>query len=328
MPKVSIIIPNYNYRAYLPQRLQSVFAQTYTDYEVILLDDCSTDGSREYLEQVARERGIKACVCNKENTGNPFVQWRRGIDMACGDYVWIAESDDYCDSTFLARLVPLLDGNPDAAYVQCGSHIVDGQGAPLKRNFDTWGRDDRHAYKYAPWLYLAHYLLWRNTSYNASMILFRRSVAQQMDRRHDDMRYSGDWMFWMKMAERGSVIVLHERLNYFRRHDTSVTKKADGGMAQLMERLRIHSYILRRHNFGRYRMSLALGDVYWQVKKAKRRAATPDERKLAELLLEKYDVYRRHYVFYRCIKLLHALLPWVPSPRHDDIAGEDLGLAP
>ena len=53
MPKVSIIVPNYNYSKYLPQRLQSIFEQTFADFEVILLDDCSTDDSRQYLQQFA-----------------------------------------------------------------------------------------------------------------------------------------------------------------------------------------------------------------------------------------------------------------------------------
>ena len=59
MKKVSIIIPNYNYLKYLPQRLDSVFKQTFTDYEVILLDDSSTDGSAEYLTHIAAAFGEK-----------------------------------------------------------------------------------------------------------------------------------------------------------------------------------------------------------------------------------------------------------------------------
>ena len=68
MPKVSIIVPNYNYRKYLPQRLQSIFEQTFTDYEVILLDDCSTDDSAQYLQQFASHPKVSHLILSETNS--------------------------------------------------------------------------------------------------------------------------------------------------------------------------------------------------------------------------------------------------------------------
>ena len=108
MPKVSIVVPNYNHAKYLRQRIESVLTQTYRDFEVILLDDCSTDESREILRSYASDaRG--RMEFNAQNSGSPFKQWNKGVGMARGKYVWMAESDDYADERLLERLVAILE---------------------------------------------------------------------------------------------------------------------------------------------------------------------------------------------------------------------------
>lgn len=107
MPKVSVIIPNYNHGKYLKKRVDSVLSQTFQDIEVIVLDDASTDDSREILEQYRSNEKISEIIYNEENTGNPFYQWNEGIVRAKGKYIWIAESDDWCENNMLQYL---LDG--------------------------------------------------------------------------------------------------------------------------------------------------------------------------------------------------------------------------
>ena len=109
MPKVSVIIPNYNHAPYLKRRIDSVLNQTYTDFEVILLDDCSTDESREVLLMYQDHPKVSHVVINRENSGSPFKQWHRGFELAKGEYIWIAESDEWCEPTLLETLVePML----------------------------------------------------------------------------------------------------------------------------------------------------------------------------------------------------------------------------
>jgi cellulose synthase/poly-beta-1,6-N-acetylglucosamine synthase-like glycosyltransferase len=92
MPKVSVIIPNYNHARYLRQRIESVVGQTYQDFEVILLDDCSTDESRSIIDEYARDPRVRI-EFNQKNSGNTFKQWNKGVKLARGEYVWVAESD-------------------------------------------------------------------------------------------------------------------------------------------------------------------------------------------------------------------------------------------
>jgi len=107
MPTVSVVVPNYNHARYLQQRIDSILSQTYQDFELILLDDCSTDHSRDILASY-RENPKVRIEYNDENSGTVFKQWNKGVRMARGRYIWMAESDDFADPRFLARMVPIL----------------------------------------------------------------------------------------------------------------------------------------------------------------------------------------------------------------------------
>ena len=101
--EVSVIIPNYNYARFLQQRIESVLAQTYTDYEIILLDDASTDDSVSILNHYSANPRVTHLEINSVNTGSPFAQWQKGISLSRGKYIWIAESDDAAECFFFGE---------------------------------------------------------------------------------------------------------------------------------------------------------------------------------------------------------------------------------
>src|ERR1700730_3220781 len=115
MPKLTVIVPNYNHERFLAKRLESILNHTFQDVELILLDDCSTDNSRLILSQSVRDHRVRI-EFNDVNSGSTFKQWNKGVHLAQGKYIWIAESDDYADVHLLERLVPLLDNDPKAAF--------------------------------------------------------------------------------------------------------------------------------------------------------------------------------------------------------------------
>src|SRR5207244_11579699 len=112
MPKVTVVIPSYNHGRFLAARLDSVLNQTYRDFEVLFLDDASTDDSLDVFARY-RDRAQVRSTVNKVNGGSVFRQWNRGVRAARGAYVWLAESDDVAEPTFLETLVPLLDDRPN-----------------------------------------------------------------------------------------------------------------------------------------------------------------------------------------------------------------------
>ena len=77
--QVSVIVPNYNYARYLPMRIESILNQTFTDFELILLDDASTDESVSVLEKYRNNKHVSHIVVNEQNTGSPVQQWMKGI---------------------------------------------------------------------------------------------------------------------------------------------------------------------------------------------------------------------------------------------------------
>jgi glycosyltransferase involved in cell wall biosynthesis len=103
MINFSVIIPNYNHAEFLEQRIDSVLKQSLPPYEVIILDDGSTDQSARILESYANHPLISRIILNNKNSGSPFIQWAKGIRMATAGWIWIAESDDVADTGSSAK---------------------------------------------------------------------------------------------------------------------------------------------------------------------------------------------------------------------------------
>src|ERR1700741_850078 len=127
-PKVSVIVPNYNHARFLRQRLDSIVGQTFQDFELILLDDCSSDDSQSILSNYADDSRVRI-EFNVVNSGSTFKQWNKGVRLARGKYIWLAESDDYADERLLERLVAMLDAEPSSVFAYCRSWriLADGQ---------------------------------------------------------------------------------------------------------------------------------------------------------------------------------------------------------
>ena len=96
-PRVSVIVPSYNHARFLRQRIESILGQSFRDFELILLDDCSTDDSVSILREYESHARLSALVVNAQNSGSPMAQWKRGLDLAAGELIWIAESDDWAE---------------------------------------------------------------------------------------------------------------------------------------------------------------------------------------------------------------------------------------
>ncbi len=231
---VSVIIPNYCHAPYLRQRIDSVLAQSYSDFEVVLLDDCSTDGSREVIERYRNHPRIKQIVYNDRNSGSAFAQWRKGFALTQGEYIWIAESDDYADPAFLERCVSELSADPSCVLAHTLCRTVATDGTPLAKV----PRAGRPARRMDGRRFAVRHLLRRNELYNASMVVFRRS-ALPAAASYEGFRYAGDWYFWMLVALQGRVATVFEPLNAFRRHAAATTSQGErtGGLYEEVLRI-------------------------------------------------------------------------------------------
>lgn len=242
MSLVSIIVPNYNHDRYLGQRLDSIFNQTYQDFEVIILDDASTDNSVDLLSKYKCHPKVAHFIVNEKNSGSPFKQWSKGLVLAKGKYIWIAESDDWADESFLEVMLNQISKDENLGFVYCRSHRTNDKGEP--NGVNIWGEQidpeiwSRHQ-SFEKKEFVNKYLRFRNIIPNVSAVLFRKEKIA-IDEDVIKMELCGDWMLYSKIAVNSAVGYVSDPLNYFRRHAAATTFK---GVSISKEKKRIREYL-------------------------------------------------------------------------------------
>nr|WP_294899522.1 glycosyltransferase family 2 protein [uncultured Pedobacter sp.] len=229
-PKVSVIIPNFNHACYLKQRIDSVLNQSFKDFEVIILDDCSTDDSKQVIEAYRNHEKVKHIILNDANSGSTFKQWKKGMSIAQGEYIWIAESDDYCDLNFLKVAIKSLEKNcADLFFAK--SIRVNEKGEYIDE-LEWWYRDlgiERWNKNYCNTANqeLADFLALKNTIVNASAVVFKNNCFLENNLEAiANYRFCGDWLFWMLFLQKNkSLCYSVETENYFRIHQNTTRYK-------------------------------------------------------------------------------------------------------
>lgn len=229
-PLISVIVPNYNHAPYLSLRLESIFSQTYDNFEVILLDDASSDDSarilRDYADRYAEKTTL---VINEENSGGVFHQWDKGFGLARGDIVWIAESDDWCTENFLETLVPYFENEAiQLAYAR--TVFMDGEGDKQIWSINEYLHDiDPQRWNSAivatgPAIVREAFAV-KNIVPNVSSALFRtpRTLEILQDPEWRQMKTCGDWVLYLHLLRGGMLAYSPEACNYYRIHDSNTS---------------------------------------------------------------------------------------------------------
>lgn len=271
MPRVSVLLPNYNHAPYLRQRIQSVLDQTFTDFELLILDDTSTDDSRQVISEYVLDPRVSTAF-NDVNSGSPYLQWRKGLSLTSGEYVWIAESDDFADPTLLARLVEQLDLHTQAGIATCDSWRVDANGERLGRYSDMWRENPVFADYDLSFLdkevamagrsYCGQYMAPWNTIPNASAVVFRRAAFDAIGGPVTEMKLCGDWLTYCKMLMQFGIVRIPEALNHFRYHAISVRRRTKS-IEFVRESMAVHAYVADQLGLGdRYRRSVRVREFF------------------------------------------------------------------
>ncbi len=249
MPKVSIVVVNYNYARYLDERIQSFLNQTFNDFELIIIDNGSTDKSVEIISKYKEDSRIKTIFFS--NNDLPFKRWNDAIDSAQGEYLMIAASDDSCHPCLLERLVEKLDAYPSVGVAFSQSLDMDTEGNLLgswKFNTDNldqerWSEDFVDDGKNE-----CQYLLLACTIPNPSGALLRRSTFYEAGKFDIRLRYCVDLMLWAKMLAISDIAYVAEPLNYFRTPTPGVSLRLafQGSIDSLEERLEVNNYLLQQ----------------------------------------------------------------------------------
>ena len=208
LPKVTVFIPAYNREKYIGDAIESVLAQTYTDFEILLIDDGSTDSTVEIMGSYTDPR--LRIIRNEKNLGIPKTR-NKGIENARGQYIAMLDSDDRAYPTRLEKQVAFLDRNPDFAQVGSWCRMMDEQGRPLKKTKrQPILPDDIDAQ-----------LLFRCSLSNRS-IMGRTELLREFGYRNDFPRCQ-DYDLHVKLAKKYKLGNLPECLVYGRIHPEQIT---------------------------------------------------------------------------------------------------------
>lgn len=318
-PLVSVIVPNYNYAAFLDMRITSIFRQTFTDYELILLDDASSDNSSAVLERYRNDPRVSQIVVNDKNSESPFQQWMKGIKLARGKWIWIAEADDICEPDFLETCMECISRHDNVSLCNVGSLCIDAKGKPILFDINQWAGRELRANDacFDGKKYVEHNFFWKNTVVNASGVVFNREKALTLDgRRWMEMRNCGDWMFWMEMAMLGNVIEIYKILNYFRQHNSQTAKGNRNGRGLIESFEIIH----------------AIEELFPKISWSKRHQCYGKFSRYMRRMLKDKDLFREvkvhytknfgtstvfiHYLYYKLCRHFR-FLPWVLTEEKD-----------
>lgn len=238
-PLVSVIIPNYNYAQYLDERMRSILNQTYQNFEIIILDDCSTDNSVEVIEKYRSHPKVSHIVYNEKNTGSTWKQWDRGISLTKGELIWIAEADDSCEATFLEELVQGYVLNPQCTFMYSDIMRIDENGNEMNKRYSDDIRTMISGERF-----IRNYLAFDFVIVNISSVVFSRKAVVEIGKEYIDWGHG--WLFCIAVAERGCVFHVRKQLDLFRRHGGSFTSLRDiDGRNVKLER-RIYDYLVQK----------------------------------------------------------------------------------
>jgi len=254
-PLVSVILPNYNHARYLPDRINSILDQTFHDFELIILDDCSTDNSREVIEQYRNHPKVTHIVYNTQNGGTSYKQWKKGITYSKGELIWIAESDDLANMHFLEYLTPHFE-DPKVVLAFSGIQYFTDKiiKVPLLSKSDYVCYDSKS--------FVSKNMMLQNGIPNASMVLFRKATYESLESEKNDwakMKLAGDWLLWSYLASKGDVVEVLSVLDYFRKHEGCTTNRFRLKGYDLIEGIKVL-------NFGRkmYGDAINYNEVYYR----------------------------------------------------------------
>lgn len=210
--KISVLMPVYNAMPYLKEAVNSILSQTMEDFEFVILDDASTDGSAQFLAESAEQDGrIRLTLSNQRKGITPVLN--RGVEQACGEYVARMDADDVSLPERFAIQVAFLDKNPDYAAVGGQVLTIDEDGWPI--GIAQWAQDPDE---------IGRRLLmgWDGLCHPAAMI--RRSNLIAVGKYDPSMTCAQDKDLWLRLAEHGLLTNLPEVVLKYRVHPSQISQ--------------------------------------------------------------------------------------------------------
>jgi len=215
-PHVSFVVPCYRLAHLLPQCIESILAQTYSNFEILVMDDCSPDNTAEVVSSF---RDSRIRYIRNETNLKHLRNYNKGITLSKGEYIWLISADDCLRRPYvLQRYVELMDAHPNVGYAFCSAvGLLNGQETGV---LDYSIHGDRNA------IFDGHRFLEKLVHANtivAASGLVRKECYEKAGLFPIDMPWGGDWYLWCAFAFHSDVAYFAEPMVCYRRHEMSMT---------------------------------------------------------------------------------------------------------
>ena len=234
-PLVSVVIATYNRRKYLRYALESILSQTYTNLEVIVVDDGSTDGS-ENLVKSYNDKRIKYIY--QENGGQNNAK-NTGLCSAKGKYLSILDSDDIWHSQKVEKQVKVLEAKPDVGLVYCGTNIIDEDNNLIDTQPMVFYRGN-----------VVDKLMMKNFLYNGSNAMYRAECIYKTGVFDNSVKRMTDWDLYLRISLSYNFDYVNEYLLYYRVHNDNMScgfEKYEEAGLKILERLFDNPLLSKNH---------------------------------------------------------------------------------
>ncbi|MBW4594433.1 MAG: glycosyltransferase [Brasilonema angustatum HA4187-MV1] len=251
MPKVSVIIPAYNAMAYLKETVESVLKQTFTDFEVLIVDDGSSDRTVEWVSQIKDPR---VQLISQQNQGSSGAR-NTGISAALGEYIALLDADDIWEPTKLEKQVRYLEENSLVGLVDTWTVLIDQQGKSTGRVVVSHAEGDD------VWKQLVQF---KTVCACDSTPLIRRSCFETVGLFNRELPFLEDLDMWIRLASRYRFAVIKEVLVRYRQYPGSKSTNCQGTLEafrtiveKAFESVHADLLPLREKGYGRISLYLA-----------------------------------------------------------------------
>ncbi len=294
--KLSIIVPLYNKEKEIKHTLDTLFNQSFSDFEVIIVNDGSTDNSAEIVKAYHNE---KIRLFNQVNGGAATAR-NKGVELAKSEWVAFLDADDEWKSNYLAKVVNAIEEYPEAVLIGTNYEIIEdgervvldypmiGKGTEVLKNYFISGRE------YTP--------LW------TSAVVMKKDVFQQLGGFPMECKTCEDVDLWCKVALTGQIIYINEPLAVYNRGNVSMLSKSKDTTCYYPFLDDYEQYMKDRDNLLE---SVRDYVIYRQLVAVSFQLFSTGNKNLAKLLLKKIKYPRIYYKKYLFLKVMNHMPIWV-----------------
>ncbi len=253
-PKISVVLPVYNGIKYLEESVMSVLNQDTEDYEFLICDDCSTDGSYEYLQKINSDK-IKL-FRNERNLGL-FPTLNRLIKAAKSPLIHLWAQDDLMMSNCLSETIKFHQKFTDINFSFSRMYMIDENGKVIKKLFEI---EDKVI---SPWGHAKSSILYGSIAGNIANVTLVKSAVEKVGYFNESMKYAGDFEMWCKLSKDKPVGMSAGYLIKLRVHSGQLSKNLEASYYKLKENIEVYKCFLS--HFKGKQFKIAIRALKWKI---------------------------------------------------------------